>query len=107
MAHWSLSPKAQEPGIKLFIFKCQSSTQHLRQLTPRIDTGSESRPPWVSERLGWRRSHDLGLSPGWDHVTFRHLICIAVERKEKPGEQEFYSPSQFHGVNPPRAIYNL
>lgn len=39
MAHWSPSPGAQDQGIKLFIFKCQSSRQHSEPL-PLM--GSES-----------------------------------------------------------------
>lgn len=34
MAHWSPSPGAHNPGIKLFIFKCQSSREQVQPLPP-------------------------------------------------------------------------
>lgn len=110
MGPWSPSPRAQDPGIKLFIFKCQSSRQYsLREtssLESELDTGLKTDPPgstpWPVGRDNFVRASLLVLA----HVS-TDTICTAPGRTENPGELEFHVLSRVHGAHPAQAVGSL
>ena len=103
MAPWSPSPKAPNPGIKLFVFKCQSSRQHssteTSSLESELDTGLKTDlpgyTPWPVGGGNLIGAFLLVLAQ-----VFTDVICSASGRTENPGELEFHAPSRVRGANP-------